>query len=197
MTAEAGAMFDRLPFAAGTIRLRRLKNDDLAAFHAYRSDADVARFQGWAPMSMRQAAGFLAAEARHRQLVPGNWHQVAIASAGDDALIGDMGVWVSVDRLQAELGLSINPRHQGKGYGTQAVRALVHLLFSTTPVSEVIAHADIRNLPCLALLARSGMRYRSASTAEYKGEMCTEQLFGISRSEALASSGAEHATGTG
>jgi RimJ/RimL family protein N-acetyltransferase len=92
-----------------------------------------------------------------------------------------MGVWISEDQRQAELGLSIHPRHQGAGHGTAAIRALIELLFRATPVIEVVASSDVRNVPCLALLARSGMRCVGTSTAEYKGELCTERQFSISR----------------
>jgi aminoglycoside 6'-N-acetyltransferase len=132
-------------------------------------------------MSMEQAADFLASQAGHTELVPEEWHQIAIALAADDALIGDMGVWISGDQRQAEFGLSINPRYQSKGYGRAAVHGLISLIFSSTRVFEVVANSDIRNFPCLALLARSGMRYRSTSANEYKGEICTEQMFSITR----------------
>jgi aminoglycoside 6'-N-acetyltransferase len=179
-------MFDRFPVVSGAIALRKLRMGDLVAFHEYRSDADVARFQGWSPMSMQQAAEFLASQAGQAQLVPGAWHQIAIALAAGDALVGDMGVWISEDQRQAELGLSIHPRHQGEGHGTAAIRALIALLFSATPVIEVVASSDVRNVACLALLARSGIRCIATSTPEYKAELCTERHFSITRDSATS-----------
>ena len=174
-------MFSYLPISSGPITLRKLSPDDVMAFHEYRSDPDVARFQGWSPMSIHQAANFLASQSRHAHLIPGAWHQIAIALATEDTLVGDIGVWISDDQRQAEFGLSINPRRQGEGFGTAAVRSLIALLFSSTPVSEIIASIDIRNVACRVLLARCGMRYTSTSTAEYKGEVCTEHCFAITK----------------
>lgn len=174
-------MFEHLPVAMRSIVLRKLRADDLVALHAYRNDPDVARFQGWSPMSIEQAADFLDAQATHMRLVPGQWHQIGVASVDSDALIGDMDVWLSGDQSQAELGLSISPCVQGKGHGTDAVRGLLQLLFAATPVTEVIAKADARNLACIAVLGRAGMRCTATSTAVYKGETCTEHLFAITR----------------
>ena len=174
-------MFEHLPVTMRSIILRKLRADDLAAFHVYRNDPNVARFQGWSPMSIEQAAGFLDTRATHVRLVPGQWHQIGVASVDGNALIGDMGVWLSGDQSQAELGLSITPGAQGKGHGTDAVRGLLHLLFFATPVTEVIAKTDARNLACLAILGRAGMRCTATSTADYKGETCTEHLFAATR----------------
>lgn len=174
-------MFKRLPYTLRRATLRLLRIDDLATFHAYRSNADVARFQGWSPMSIEQAADFLRSQAEHTQLIPGCWHQIGIAAAESDSLVGDMGVWLSVDQTQAEFGLSIHPHVQGQGYGTESVLALLRLLFTSSPVEEIIAKTDIRNLPCLAVLARAGLRYKATHTVSYKGELCTEQVFSTKR----------------
>lgn len=172
-------MFEVLPHALDRLRLRPLRAGDLDAFHGYRSDPDVARYQGWAPMTAGQAAEFLQLHAGQADLVAGAWRQWAVADLRDDRLLGDLGVWLSADCAQAEFGLSITPAAQGHGYGTECVRGLVALLFSATPVAEVVASADIRNAACLAVLARAGMRHVDTRRAGYKGESCTEQVFSM------------------
>ncbi|HET7268954.1 MAG TPA: GNAT family N-acetyltransferase [Oleiagrimonas sp.] len=175
-------MFAHLPHDLRRVRLRTLRSSDLDLFHGYRSDPVVARFQGWTPMSREQASAFLREQSVDDVPVPGSWRQLAIAEVGTDALLGDVGVWVSADGTRAEFGLSIAPVAQGHGYGTECVRGLLALLFSSTPVEEVEASADVRNQPCLAMLARSGMRVIHTRTAEYKGEMCMERVYSLCRS---------------
>lgn len=175
-------MFERLPWTVDRLVLRPLRLDDLDAFHAYRSDPAVARFQGWAPMTRLDAAAFLQAQAALRDVLPGSWAQLAIARRDDDLLVGDAGLWLSGDGSRAEFGLSITPAVQGRGHGTEAVRALLGLLFATTAVQRVEACTDLRNLPCLAALERAGMARIAVRQAEYKGEACTEQVFALERS---------------
>lgn len=41
------------PVPVGPVRLRALREADLPDFLAYRSDLEVARFQGWSPLGLR------------------------------------------------------------------------------------------------------------------------------------------------
>lgn len=174
-------MFEQLPWTVGRLRLRTLREDDLPAFHAYRSDPAVARFQGWSPMTLAEAAAFLRAQLALRNLAPGSWVQLGIASLASDSLVGDAGVWLSGDGTRAEFGLSIAPAVQGRGHGTEAVQGLIALLFASTAVLRIEASADLRNLPCLGALGRAGMVRVATREAEYKGERCTEQVFIVHR----------------
>lgn len=176
-------MFERLPYNLNRLRLRALRLNDLDAFHAYRSDPIVARYQGWEPMTPSEAADFLQSQASQTSHAPATWRQLAIADLKTDLLIGDIGVWLSGDGSKAEFGLSIASAAQGKGYGAECVRGLIDLLFSVTSVTEIEASTDIRNLACLAVLARSGMRHVSTRQAVYKGEICTEHEFSLCKAE--------------
>lgn len=174
-------MLSPLPYEIRDLRLRLLRSSDLAAFHGYRSDANVARYQGWSPMTQAQAAQFIATQGNAFQIVPGRWTQLAIAQRDTDELIGDVGFCISRDEAQAEFGLSIAAHAQGKGYATQAVHGLIELLFSNTAVSEVVASTDVRNLPCLAVLRHVGMRCTGTRRVPYKGEVCEELTFCLRR----------------
>lgn len=172
-------MFNQLPQDLGRLRLRVLRPGDLEAFHAYRSDAAVARYQGWHPMSMAEASDYLQTQSTLSPYVPGTWRQLAIADTATDLLVGDLGVWLSPNLLKAEFGISITPAAQGHGYGTESVMGLIALLFSQSPVLEIEASTDTRNLPCLSALERAGMLQVETRQALYKGETCTERVFSI------------------
>jgi RimJ/RimL family protein N-acetyltransferase len=57
-----------------------------------------------------------------------------------------------------ENGFSLAPAQQGKGYGTEALRALLGYVFGTLGLHHVTAVTDARNPPAAALLERVGMR---------------------------------------
>jgi len=82
----------RLPIAGGRVMLRPLRADDLDAFHGYRSDPEVGRYQGWSPMTRQEAAAFIASMASVSGPGRGEWIQLAIASRDTDVLLGDVGV---------------------------------------------------------------------------------------------------------
>src|SRR3546814_8858433 len=101
-------MIVHLPHRTDRLLLRTLRLSDVEAFHGYRSREDVARLQGWSPMSREQALEFLRGEAADASLSPGVWRQIGIAMH-DDVLAGDIGIHLSADLRVADFGLSIDP----------------------------------------------------------------------------------------
>jgi len=172
-----------LPHHCERVSIRRLRPSDLRAFHAYRCDPEVARYQGWSTMSESEAAAFLQEQNSASLLEPGHWCQLGIATRSDDQLIGDVGVCVAEDLEQAEIGFSLGAASQGKGFGNEAIRAVLDLLFMHTPIAWVTAITDARNAPAIRLLGRAGMRMTSTVDSVFKGEPCAEHVFAIDRGE--------------
>ena len=174
------AFFSRLPMRLARVELRQLAVGDLPAFMAYRSDPQVARFQGWAAMDESQAAAFLCSEARvPRALQAGDWHQLGIAlpDGGASLLIGDLGLWLSPGGDALEFGISLASRWQGRGHAREALLGLLQLLAETTDVRRVVARTDARNAGCLGLLRRLGMHHTGSAAEVYKGEPCIDECF--------------------
>jgi RimJ/RimL family protein N-acetyltransferase len=174
-------VIDHLPHRTERLVLRTLRASDLHAFLAFRARPDVARYQGWVPMSEEDACSFLVLEGTAAPLEPGKWRQIGIATSHDDALIGDMGILLSDDGTTAEIGISMNPHHQGRGLGSEATRGLIALIFAGTAAHRVIARTDARNEAGIRSLLKVGMRLVATRAAEYKGEVCDEHEFAIER----------------
>lgn len=172
---------DPLPRNAGRIVLRRLSVDDLINFQAYRRDPDVARYQGWETTPDSEARAFLEATGKDRLLQPGQWCQIGIATPPDAALIGDIGICLSKDATEAEIGFSLNRQHQGKGLACDAVRAAIQMVFDETPANRIVGITDARNLPSIRLLERLGFQKTDALQSIFRGEACTEYVFVITR----------------
>ena len=137
--------------------LRRLSSDDLNAFQAYRRDPKVARYQSWEDMDDERASRFLNCVATCDPLLqPDQWTQIAVADAETDALLGDMGLHLSKNSSQAEIGITLARSAQGQGHATRAVTLATELLFSETPITRIRAWADIRNTPSRDLMIRCG-----------------------------------------
>ena len=177
----------RLPCCAGTIRLRALRDDDLAAFLDYRSDAQVARYQGWWPMDEAQARMFLGEQNASAHVdSAGDWLQLAIADASTDALVGDLGVWMLNDRTEADLGITIAPASQGLGIGRSAMRAALALLFADPAVALIRANADARNVSSRRMLVAAGFRETGTADVFVKEEACVEHQYVVERGQTLS-----------
>ena len=168
------------------LRLRRFAEADLPAFIAYRNDPEVARYQSWDGITEGEARAFLAWVRRARPGKAGSWFQFAVALKASDALLGDVGLFVSGDdpRL-GEIGYTLARDQQGHGYATEAVRAVLAYAFETLALHRVTATADCRNTPSYRLLERVGMRREAhfLQHAWYKGEWCDEYLYAMLRAE--------------
>ncbi|HWD78977.1 MAG TPA: GNAT family N-acetyltransferase, partial [Kribbella sp.] len=101
------------------LSVRRFTAADAERFAAYRSDPDVARFQGWtAPVPLDEARENVERFAAGDPEAPG-WFQYAVAL--DDVLIGDLGLKLHENLMQADLGFTFATEYQGKGYASEAV----------------------------------------------------------------------------
>jgi RimJ/RimL family protein N-acetyltransferase len=131
---------------AERVLIRRFRPKDAAAFAAYRSDPDVARYQSWDGYSLMQTERFIHDMATADPGMPGEWFQFAVADIAGDDLMGDVALRVlAEDAARAELGFTFATEHQGQGYATEAVTAVIGYARERLGVSVVFAIADHRN----------------------------------------------------
>jgi aminoglycoside 6'-N-acetyltransferase len=161
--------------------LRPMASGDAPALAAYRNDPVQARYQSWQTPYPVDSAQALITEMREvRFAQPGAWLQVAIETAG--RLIGDVAVRVDRDDpRQAEIGFTLAADAQGHGFATEAVRAVMSLLFNEHGIHRITADCDTRNVRSAALLERVGMRREAhhRTSAWWKGEWTDEYVYAI------------------
>jgi aminoglycoside 6'-N-acetyltransferase len=130
--------------------------DDLDAFHEYRNDPDVARWQGWSvPYSRKDAEALVYEMAISELFRPGEWTQLAMERRDAIGLIGDLGVRREPAEPTAEIGITLAAASQGLGYATEALDAVVDDLFRTLTLARVIAITHAENAPMRRLLDRT------------------------------------------
>jgi aminoglycoside 6'-N-acetyltransferase len=163
------------------LRVRRFRPDDAPALAAYRSDPTVARYQGWSEPVPPEAAEKLVAEFAAGDPAEPGWFQYAVELAATGELIGDIGVCLHDNRMQADLGFTVAREHQGHGYATEAVSALLERLFTVGGLHRVSAECDARNTASARLLERVGFRPEGRRPAHtwIKGEWTDDLLFGL------------------
>ena len=89
------------------------------------------------------------------------------------------------DPRQCEIGFTLAPEHQGRGYATEAARLLIGYLFTTRGKHRITAYCDARNTASAAVLERLGMRreghLRESTWA--KGEWTDDLVYGLLHDE--------------
>ena len=165
--------------------LRRFTTADAETFAAYRSMPEVARYQSWdGPVSLAHALELVTEFEQGDPAAPG-WFQYAIEL--DGVLIGDIGLNLHDNLRQAELGFTLVPAYQGRGYATEAVRGLLDQLFGERNLHRVSAECDARNTASARLLERVGFQREGLrrSNSWFKGEWTDDLLFGLLRTDYL------------
>ncbi|MGE5134935.1 MAG: GNAT family N-acetyltransferase, partial [Gemmatimonadota bacterium] len=82
---------------------------------------------------------------------------------------------------QCEIGFTIAPEYQGRGYATEATRLLAGYLFAERGKHRVSARCDPRNTASAAVLARLGMRLEGhlRESTWAKGEWTDDLLYAV------------------
>jgi len=176
-----------VPLETERLLLRRFREADLDALQAIQSQPEVARYLYWEPRSREETAAALTerlGEARLEQ--DDDVAVLAVERREDGRLLGDLTLWLrSAEHRQAEIGFVFDPEVGGRGYATEAARALLDLAFGPLGAHRVYGRTDARNEPSARLMERLGMR-REAHFREaeiFKGEWGEELVFAVLVSE--------------
>ncbi|MCG8436129.1 MAG: GNAT family N-acetyltransferase [Gammaproteobacteria bacterium] len=168
-----------LPLITDRLTLRRLSPDDLADFQLYRRDEEVGRYQGWLPQSDAEAAAFLETKGKAEFFQPGKWFQIGIAERETGTLIGDIGICLSAEEPEAEIGFSLRRQSQGMGLAKEAVSAAIAFIFEEADIRRIIGIVDARNAGAIKLLQKLGMQHIETKQAVFRGAPCEEHLFAL------------------
>lgn len=148
--------------------LRRPTPEDAAAMYAYRSLPEVTRFQCWEPASVEEVSGFLAGLPAAAPAPAGQWFQLGIYERDSGAMVGDLGLRTRASiEDQYEVGITVTPGRQGRGYGTEALTAGLGFAFEQLRAHRVYGSCDPANSPSLALQKRVGMRLEAHLVESY------------------------------
>lgn len=159
--------------------LRRFRPSDAAAFRAYRSHPDVARYQSWdQAYRLEEAEAFMDAISHASPGTPGEWFQFAAISANTGHLVGDVGLRTDTDEPDVmELGITLSPEYQGQGYATEIAAAVIDYAFGTLDAVTIRAVTDTRNGSSISLLERLHFIRTATEDAMFKGEPCREHTY--------------------
>ncbi len=177
-------MFSKL--MTSRLVLRPLRLSDSAAVFAYRSDPEVARFQMWEPEAEGEVRSFIENLQELAIDTPGTWYQLAITLKKSGVLIGDCGLHFPLEEpKQMEVGITLAPAHQRRGYGTEALEGVIEYLFVKLGKHRVYASVDPRNEASMALLKRVGMRKEGhfRESIWVKGEWVDDLIYAILEKE--------------
>ena len=150
------------------LTLRPAVPEDLRAVYAIRALPEVAH---WMPDLPTSYDAWVLGQGER-----GGLERMLVVLLGDE-IIGHLylhvaDAWAQVEvrdrakSTQAEIGWAFDPRHQGRGYATEAVQEALRVCFEDLGVRRVVALAFADNAPSLRVMERVGMRREALSVKE-------------------------------
>jgi RimJ/RimL family protein N-acetyltransferase len=163
--------------------LRPFAGTDLGYIEDVMRRPEVVRYLYWDAMSHAESVALLERRVQAASLSqPGDQLVLAVELRETSEVIGDVMLgWAGSRHHQGEVGYIFHPDFQGKGYASEAVRAMLRLGFDTVGLHRVIGRCDVRNTGSYRLMERIGMR-REAHLVEnewFKGEWGSEFIYAL------------------
>lgn len=162
--------------------LRPIKPTDSEAVFNYRSDAEINKYQGWIPKSGEDVRDFINHRICKQINVAGTWFQLVIIQKNVCSVIGDIGIHFDAeDHSLAELGITLDWRHQGKGYAREALTVIIDYLFQKLHKQKLVASIDPRNASSIKLFERLGFEKEAfyAKSLFLNGEWVDDLVMGL------------------
>jgi RimJ/RimL family protein N-acetyltransferase len=132
---------------------------DLTAFHVYRSNPQVTKYQGFDVMTIEQAETFIKNNSVKNFGNAGEWVQYGIENTASGLLIGDCAIKLDENDIRiAEIGMTISHIEQQKGYAKEAMLGILSFLFDTQKIHRVEEVVDAENIASINLLKSVGFR---------------------------------------
>ncbi|MEV7398156.1 GNAT family N-acetyltransferase [Aeromicrobium sp. NPDC092404] len=152
------------PVRTDRLVLRRLAEGDMPAIFAFRLQPEVAEWVGGKvtdleDLTERFGEGETAVIVEHDGQVIGDL-MVKVQDAWAQREVAEQAAGA-----EAELGWTLDPAYQGRGFATEAMRALLGICFDGLGLHRVVAICFTDNEPSWRLMERLGMR-REAHTVK-------------------------------
>ncbi len=91
------------------------------------------------------------------------WGHRQVVERASGLVVGGIGFFGPPHGGEAEIGYGIVPSRQGRGYATEALRAMIAMAWADTRVRAVVAGTDPGNVASQRVLEKAGFRQVSAA----------------------------------
>ncbi|XGV94727.1 MAG: GNAT family N-acetyltransferase [Leptolyngbya sp. BL-A-14] len=147
------------PVVTNQLVIRRMEKADLPDFLDYQTHPDVLRYMPVKPLTQEQAINFLTRQAVAEIGDEGGYIVFAIHHKDDKKMIGEVSINILPKaQSKGEIGWSLHPNYQGRGYATEAAQVLLAYGFMHHKLHRITSICDTRNRASSRLMERLGMR---------------------------------------
>ena len=179
-------MEDSVLYTTPRLRIRNLRESDLEAFHQYRSNPEITKYQGFDTFTKEQAHVFIEEHKNKLHIFPGEWIQYGIENLNSQQLRGDCAIYLhQSDSRIAETGITISHVHQRKGYAKESMLGMMNFLFVEKGIHRIVETVDAENKASIEMLKSLSFRMEGhfIENIFFKGKWGSEYQFAMLRRE--------------
>ena len=132
--------------------IRPMKSSDTEGLKTWMPDKEIYTYWGKGP-SKAELNPELMFEKKERATK--SFH-LGIAEKENNKVIGDIYVYLIENDRMASIAVRISRKHQGKGYGSEALKAMTEFCFTNTELKRLWAQVDVRNTASVKMLEKCG-----------------------------------------
>ena len=137
--------------------LRMFVEDDWRALHEHYSDAECTRYTFRRVLTEAGTWRAMASMAGHWQLR--GYGPYAVEEKSTQTVLGTIGLWYPIEWPEPEIKWALARRHQGKGYASEAVRAVQRMARQCLPGLALISFIDRENALSIRLALAVGATF--------------------------------------
>lgn len=170
--------------------LREFVVDDWQSVLAYQREPRYLRYYPWEGRTDNEVRQFVQTFVDWQAEEPRRRWQLAVMLRPDGPVIGNVGLRRKVENdFEADIGYELAPQHWGKGYATEAVRALLRFGFDEMGLRRVSSWCIANNVSSARVLEKLGMRQegRLRENEYFKSRYWDTLLYGLLREEWVVS----------
>lgn len=151
----------------GRLIVREFRPSDWRSVHTYATDLEVVRYMDWGPNKETDTKAFVKRAIAYRSSRPRLHYELAITLKTTGELIGGCGIEKRPARRDGVIGYCLNKGYWGRGYATEATRALVKFGFTRLALHRIFALCDPQNVGSNQVLEKAGMTLEGHLREDY------------------------------
>jgi len=132
--------------------IRPMNAKDVPALREWMPDRSIYTYWGKGPSKAEKNPELLF----EKQEKPTKSFHLGIEEVSSGKVIGDLYVYLIENNRMASVAIRLSANCHGKGYGTEALKAVTKFCFENTELQRLRAEVDVRNIPSQKMLEKCG-----------------------------------------
>lgn len=145
-------------FETERLYAREFVREDAEGVFEYAGNLESSGFQAFSPESFEDVTKIVESRLASQIESPRKNYDFILCLKDTDEMIGAMGLSISDEGRQAELGYNLKKRFWGNGYATEAAKGFLKFGFLGLELHRITARCDEENIASYRVMEKIGMR---------------------------------------